>query len=58
MPFQRFQRAATRDSIVVQTWIDDFREQFGSGANPVGGAPVPAIRRLAEYKLPAVRGVA
>src|SRR5437667_2079243 len=58
LPFQSFQCAATRDSIGVQGWIDDFWEQFRRRPKTVGGAPIPAVQRLAEHKLPAVRRVA
>src|ERR1051326_5049834 len=58
LPLQCFQCAATGDSVVVQRWIDDFREQFGGGAKAMSASPIPAIQGLAEDKLAAIGGVA
>src|SRR6202035_3522187 len=32
--FQRFHRATTRETVVVERRIDQFREQFGDGCEP------------------------
>ena len=52
-----FESAAVWDSIIIQGWIDDLREQFGGGAEAMSGSPIPAIQRLAEHKLAAVGGI-
>lgn len=58
LPFKGFESAAVRDSIVIQGWVDDLREQFGGGAKAMSGSPIAAVQRLAEDKLANVGGVA
>src|SRR6266849_11003816 len=57
LPFQRFHGAAAWQPVVVERWLDQFREQFGDSSQTGSRALVLPIPGLTKHKLPPRRVV-